>query len=205
MPKRTQPHHRHQPRDHRHGVMSGWIVRPYDLLIGGVLMRGAYRRIAEHLTTGIAPGGRVLDIGTGPGRLVETIARRRPELTVVGIDPSADMIARAARRTANLPNAEVKIAASEDLPLGDASVDAVVSSLSSHHWADPEAALAEQVRVLVPGGRLWLVDLAGHVSGDIESQLEAAGLWLTEENAFPSGTVGLRLRVFTAVKPRDAA
>ena len=184
--------------------MSGWVVRPYDLVVGGLLMRGTYRRLAEQVTTGIAAGGRVLDVGTGPGRLVEAMARRRPDLTVIGIDPSADMIDRAARRTATLANAQARVAAAEDLPLDDRSFAVVVSSLSSHHWADPAAALREQARVLAPGGRLWLVDLISHLPDDVEGQVEATGLWFDENDGLP-GIAGRRFRVITAEKPLEAA
>jgi ubiquinone/menaquinone biosynthesis C-methylase UbiE len=195
----------HSQHRHQHGVMTGWIVRPYDLVVGGWLMRGSYRRIAAGFTAGIASHQRVLDIGTGPGRLVEAIAHRRPDLTVIGVDPSLDMIARASRRTTRLANVETITAAAEDLPVEDDSVAAVVSTLSSHHWADAEAALAEQVRVLAPGGRFWLVDLISHLPGTVETQVEAAGLWPTDDSPGLTGITGRRLRVITARKPLAAA
>ncbi|MDN5770392.1 MAG: class I SAM-dependent methyltransferase [Microlunatus sp.] len=204
MPTSSHPSRRHQHGDHRHGVISGWIVRPYDLFVGLVL-RGTYRRIAESLTAGIAPGGRVLDIGTGPGHLVEAIARRRPELTVTGVDPSADMLRQADRRLTGLPNAHTLQAAAEDLPSASDSIDVVVSTLSSHHWADPAAALAEQSRVLTPGGRLWLFDLTSHLAADIADQIEAAGLVRSDEDAGLSGFVARRLRLLAAQKPLSAA
>src|SRR6478735_1515831 len=124
------PHSHH----HQHGIMAGWVVGPYDWFVGGILMRGTYRKIADGLTAGVPDGGRVLDVGTGHGRLVADIAQRRPGLEVIGIDPSADMLIRARRRTATLANARVQLASAEDIPLEDESVDVVVSSLSSHHW-----------------------------------------------------------------------
>lgn len=190
--------------------MSGWVVRPYDLLVGGVLMRGTYQRIAEHLTTGIVSGGRVLDVGTGPGRLVEAISRRRDDLQVIGIDPSSDMITRARRRTRTLPNVQVRMASAEDLPLEDESVDAVVSSLSSHHWADRVVALDEQARVLRPGGRLWLVDLASHLPDGIRDDVHDAGLRLTDSEGPDAdqevlGVARRKLVLITARKPLAAA
>ena len=190
--------------------MSGWIVRPYDLFVGGVLMRGTYRRIAEHFTTGILSGGYVLDVGCGPGRLVEALSKRRQDLQIIGIDPSTDMITRARQRTRTLPNAQVRIASAEDLPLEDESVDAVVSSLSSHHWADRTAALDEQTRVLRPGGRLWIVDLAGHLPDGIRDQVYDAGLRLTDsDNPDTSlevlGAARRKLVLITARKPLAAA
>ena len=198
-----QPRRHH--RAHTHGVMSGWIVRPYDLLVGGLLMRGTYRRIADGLTVGVPDGGRVLDVGTGPGRLVAEISRRRPDLTVTGIDPSADTIARARTRTADLPNAEIVLAPAEDLPMPDDSIDVVVSSLSSHHWADATLALSEQARVLRPGGRLWVIDLASHLGEDLRAHVTMAGLRLSDDDPRFSGLAGRRLVLIAARKPLAAA
>lgn len=185
--------------------MAGWVVRPYDWFVGGVLMRGTYRRIADGATVGIPDGGRVLDVGTGPGRLVAEIAGRRPGLDVVGIDPSADMLARARRRTAGFENARAVLAAAEDLPFEDGSIDAVVSSLSSHHWADAGAALAEQARVLRPGGRLWVLDLASHLDEDLGETIADAGLRLTDDDPGLPGLAGRRLVLLSARKPLSAA
>jgi ubiquinone/menaquinone biosynthesis C-methylase UbiE len=190
---------------HQHGIMTGWIVTPYDWVIGGVLMRGTYRRIAERLTAGVPDGGRVLDVGTGHGRLVSEIATRRPGLEVIGLDPSADMLSRARRRTAALENARVLLAPAESIPLEDESVDVVVSSLSSHHWADAGAALQEQQRVLRPGGRLWLVDLGRHMDEKISEEVAAAGLRVTDDDPGWSRGVARRLVLISAQKPLAAA
>lgn len=185
--------------------MTGWIVAPYDVIVGGVLMRGTFRRIADEVTVGVPDGGRVLDVGTGPGRLVAEIARRRPGLDVVGVDPSADMLSRSRRRTAALDNARTMLGAAEDLPLADESVDVVVSSLSSHHWEDPAAALAEQERVLCPGGRLWLIDLRSHLDEGLRDVVAAAGLQLSDDDPGWIGPAARRLELISARKPLAAA
>lgn len=185
--------------------MSGWIVGPYDLFVGGILMRGTHRAIADGLTVGVPDGGTVLDIGAGTGRLIAEIARRRPGLEVVGVEPSTDMLTRARRRTADLANARAVLAYAEDVPLDDESVDVVVSSLSSHHWADPAAALDEQARVLRPGGLLWLVDLTSHLEEGMADRIAAAGLRITDDD--PGWSVGAarRLTLISARKPLAAA
>ena len=206
------PHHDHSHRHghahghgHEHGIMAGWVVRPYDWFVGGVLMRGTYRRIAAGLTAGVADGERVLDVGTGHGRLVAEIARRRPGLEVIGIDPSEDMLVRARSRTSGLANARTVLASAEDLPFEDESFGAIVSSLSSHHWVDAVEALAEQTRVLRPGGRLWVLDLASRLDDDLSGEVTAAGLWLTDDGAELTGAVGRRLVLVSARKPLAAA
>ncbi|HYI58453.1 MAG TPA: class I SAM-dependent methyltransferase [Microlunatus sp.] len=205
MPQHHQDKGHKHGHGHQHGIMTGWVVPLYDWFVSGVLMRGTYRRIAAGLTAGVRDGERVLDIGTGPGRLVAEIARRRPGLEVVGIDPSPDMLRRARSRTSRLANARAVLASAEDLPFEDESVDAVVSSLSSHHWADSADALAEQARVLRPGGRLWVLDLASHLDDDLSAEVTAAGLRLTDEDAAPRGVVGRRLVLISARKPLAAA
>ena len=185
--------------------MTGWVVRPYDWFVGGVVMRGTYRRIAAALTAGVADGERVLDVGTGPGRLVAEIARRRPGLEVIGVDPSEDMLVRARARTSRLANARVVLASAEDLPFEDESVGAIVSSLSCHHWSDPAEALAEQARVLRPGGRLWVLDLASRLDDDLSAWVTAAGLRLTDDDAGLAGAVGRRLVLVSARRSLAAA
>lgn len=183
--------------------MTGWIVRPYDWVVSGLLMRGTYAKIADSLTVGVPDGGRVLDVGTGPGRLTAMIAARRPGLMVTGIDPSADMLARAHRRIADLPNAEVVLAGAEDLPFDDHTFDAVVSTLSSHHWADLAGALAQQTRVLRPGGRLWVIDLRRHAPTGLADSVAAAGLQLSDPSQDGPNLIK-KLIVVTARRPLEA-
>lgn len=141
--------------------MVGRRAEVFDRL-SGLGLRWLYRSVARRVVEVSPPPRDLLDIGTGPGRLLLELARRRPDAHLVGIDPSADMIDRAvahARAAGIDGRVDAQVSGAEDLPFADDSFDAVVSTLSSHHWADPDKAVAEQVRVLRPGGRLWVVDL----------------------------------------------
>jgi SAM-dependent methyltransferase len=110
------------------------------------------------------PSWTVADLGCGTGALTAAIA---PEVTrVVGVDRSGDMLRAARRRTAGLPNVELRRGALEELPLEDASCDAALLVLSLGWVADPPRALAEAARVLRPGGRLALVDAVLHDDED---------------------------------------
>lgn len=148
----------------------------------GLALGWLYRSVAERVATELPPGGRVLDVGTGPGRLLLELARRRPDARVSGIDPSEDMVGHARRHlgAAGLASADVRVAAAEDLPYPDESFDAVVSTLSGHHWAEQSAAIAEQARVLRPDGRLWVVDLRAKA---------AAGVAAALADSFPGGSI----------------
>jgi ubiquinone/menaquinone biosynthesis C-methylase UbiE len=149
---------------HSHGgstVIVGRKAVLYDRMSGWAL-HWLYRATADRALADVPARGRVLDIGTGPGHLLVELAGRRPDVDLVGIDPSADMIGHANRRLAAAgctERVEVVLAGAEKLPFPDAHFDAVVSTLSAHHWAEPSAAVAEQSRVLRRGGQLWVFDL----------------------------------------------
>jgi ubiquinone/menaquinone biosynthesis C-methylase UbiE len=99
----------------------------------------------------------VLDVGTGPGVLLE-LASLRPDLRLTGVDLSADMVANATRNLAAHPNASAQVGDVTALPFLDGTFDLVVSSFSAHHWDHPEAAVPELARVLRPAGRLRVYD-----------------------------------------------
>jgi ubiquinone/menaquinone biosynthesis C-methylase UbiE len=107
----------------------------------------------------VGRGARVLDVGCGPGHLVERLADRG--LTVSGIDLDPAMIERAVRRIGE--RAELVAADVVSLPFADASFDLVVSTFSMHHWADHSGGLGEIRRVLKPEGRALIFDFGGHV------------------------------------------
>jgi ubiquinone/menaquinone biosynthesis C-methylase UbiE len=150
----TPPHaHHNMPR-----VFQGRGSRIYDV-IARRLLRGLYRRLADDVADAAPRSGAMLDVGTGPGVLLTEIARRRPDLQLIGIDLSADMVAAANRNLSQLgARATAHVADVTDLPFPDGSFDLIVSSFSLHHWDNPEAAVPELARVLRSGGRLYVYD-----------------------------------------------
>lgn len=108
------------------------------------------------------PGEHILDIGAGLGPAsIEAARRVGPTGFVTAVDPSRSM--RAVLRTRRLwqrsrPALEVRRGAAEDLPLIRWSVDAALSLNAMHHLPDLEGAAQELERVLVPGGRVLLID-----------------------------------------------
>ena len=93
----------------------------------------------------------VLDLGAGTGKLTRALTARG--LEVFAVDPSPNMLSQL--RTA-VPEATVSVGSAEDIPLADASVDAVVVA-QAWHWVDQDVALPSVARVLRPGGTLGLV------------------------------------------------
>jgi ubiquinone/menaquinone biosynthesis C-methylase UbiE len=109
-----------------------------------------------------ARGGRMLDIGTGPGHIPLLVAARFPEARIVGVDLALHMLAHAERHRAVSPHgARVAFLQgnARGLDFADASFDAVFSNTILHHIPDPVPFLREARRVLRPGGALLIRDL----------------------------------------------
>jgi ubiquinone/menaquinone biosynthesis C-methylase UbiE len=98
----------------------------------------------------------ILDVGCGTGRLLRKAKERWSDARLIGVDPAEGMIRQA---TQLFPEAEFHVAMAESLPLPDASVDLVFSTLSFHHWSDQAKGVSEIARVLRPEGRFLLADI----------------------------------------------
>jgi ubiquinone/menaquinone biosynthesis C-methylase UbiE len=139
-----------------------WATR-YDILVA-VMTLGRERRFRERLLepAHLAPGESVLDIGCGTGTLAIAAKRQVGASAVVaGIDPSAEMIARAKRKALRARmDIAFEIASAQSLPFSDARFDVVTSTVMLHHLRRTARveAIVEARRVLKPGGRLLIVD-----------------------------------------------
>ncbi len=99
--------------------------------------------------TRVAAGQRLLDVGTGPG--VAAAAARARGVAATGVDVSPGMIALARQEH---PCIDFQVAEATELPFPDAMFESVICNFALSHFPKPDAALAECVRVLVPGGVL---------------------------------------------------
>ncbi len=116
------------------------------------------------------PPARLLDIGTGTGRVLELLA---PNVRLgLGVDASKAMLALARSRLAQpgLAHCAVRLADMYRLPLTDASFDTAVMQMVLHYAEDPAGAMTEAARVLRPGGRLIVIDLAPHDRDDLTAK-----------------------------------
>ncbi|WP_067888917.1 methyltransferase domain-containing protein [Nocardia vaccinii] len=132
------------------------IVRILDdqAALPGVVRMREWARAALALQ----PGETALDLGSGTGtEVVELAALVGDAGRAIGIDPNPAMLAAARERTADV-KAEFLEGSAYDLPLPDASVDAVRCERVYQHLDDPAKATAEIARVLRPGGRVVLID-----------------------------------------------
>ena len=153
----------------------------------GEIERAVLERLPEQVQ-------HLLDIGTGTGRMLQVIAPRAGSM--LGIDASRAMLALARTRLAEQPglrHAAVRLGDMYRLEQPDGHFDAVLMQMVLHYATEPAKALAEAARVLAPGGRLIVVDLARHDDGSLASDghhwlgFDDAGL----ERMLPAGEMEL--------------
>jgi demethylmenaquinone methyltransferase/2-methoxy-6-polyprenyl-1,4-benzoquinol methylase len=111
---------------------------------------------------------RVLDLATGTGDLAILLAQTHGDCTVTGLDPSQRMleIGRQKVERAGLSSrVTMQHGAAESLPFEDGSFDAVTIAFGIRNVRDRLRALCEIQRVLVPGGRLGVLELSEPPSG----------------------------------------
>ena len=105
---------------------------------------------------------RVADLGCGDGYL--TVEASRWASRVIAVDRSRPVLerARGLARRRGVRNITWRQGEIERLPLGDATVDLAILSQALHHAAEPAVAVAEAARIVVPGGRVLVLDLREH-------------------------------------------
>lgn len=156
------------PRRSRVRALPPFAAGLYDRLLSG---RGADAHYADLAKDLLAQGarGRLLDVGTGPGRLLAQLRAVAPGLELHGLDISPAMVALARRTLGGDVELRVGSVAKTDYP--PASFDVVTCSGSFSLWDEPEAGLAEVHRLLAPGGAVHLYE---STRDDDPAALEAA-------------------------------
>jgi ubiquinone/menaquinone biosynthesis C-methylase UbiE len=133
------------------------------------------------------PRGVSLDLGCGEGRLARELEKLGHR--VIGIDASPTLVRLAAERH---PGGDYRVAAAEDLPLENASVDLVVAFMTLMDIADAAGAIREAARVLTPGGRFCAalvhpVATAGELAPDDETFVLNKSYFAPGTQDFPLG------------------
>ena len=140
----------------------------YNHLSGSSIFLGHYEMVAKDVKY-FCKAGKILDIGTGPGRLLLALNRFEPGLELYGADISEAMIDKARDNfvAAGITGIDLQVASAMRLPYPDRYFDAVISTGSLHHWKDPAAGLNETYRVLKPGGHALIYDLVRKMPSDV--------------------------------------
>jgi demethylmenaquinone methyltransferase/2-methoxy-6-polyprenyl-1,4-benzoquinol methylase len=158
-PHPVLPDHYARPEDrvsYIRALFDG-TARSYDRINGWMsLNTGARYRRDAMIRAGIGAGQQVLDCACGTGVIAaHAQILVGPSGGVIALDPSLPMLAEAAKR-----GVRTRVAAiAEQLPLADASIDAITMGYALRHVADLIGTFGEFARVLRPGGRLLILEM----------------------------------------------
>lgn len=186
------------------------------------------QRIREAVIDALVPhwGDLILDVGCGTGSLLAMIAAKEADATLVGIDPSANMLEVAKGKLHEVWRSTLLEMKAARLDFSNGTFDKAVSTLVFHHLQEEEKAVAlcEIHRVLKPGGLLVLADFArpatpimrllfcliqsldgfdntrAHVQGRLPSLISGAGFTMLRENGIHNTLFGT-VRIYSAFRP----
>jgi ArsR family transcriptional regulator len=145
---------------------------------------------------GDGPLGRLIDIGTGTGRMLELFAGDAK--AALGVDRSPEMLrlARVKLAQAGLASAELRQGDMYSLPLPSGSADTVILHQVLHFAQQPAAAVQEASRLLTPGGRLLIIDFAPHEREELRDRDAHARLGFADDAVIGwMAAAGLEARV----------
>lgn len=146
-------------------------------------LHSADAQVEEALAAALGSGslGRVLDIGTGTGRMAELFAGRAEH--IVALDKSPAMLRVARARLQHLGSERIEMIQGDftDLPLPAASIDTVLFHQVLHFAQAPAQALREAARVTREGGRIAIVDFAAHQREDLRERHAHARLGFEDQ------------------------
>src|ERR1700730_796476 len=165
-------------------ILMRMFGRPQGILgrLGGLVMArmnadcGAW--VVELLE--VRPTDRVLEVGFGPGVVIQHLAKSASDGHVAGVDQSQEMVEQArARNAIAIRNGRVDLRYGlvESLPFDDGSFDKALAINSMQVWPDAVAGLREIRRVMKPGGRIALAftPYSGQPNKGLTETLVAAG------------------------------
>lgn len=141
---------------HKYNFLEAFL---FDVIVAPAALVSV-ARLENAVLCSVKGGDRVLDIGSGGGQLAIALKRVVSGLDVTGVDLAGSQVRRA-RRRAGRCGADVAFvqASALDLPFPDASFDLVYSVDCLKHWPDRDRGLRECVRVLKPGGLLFIAEV----------------------------------------------
>jgi demethylmenaquinone methyltransferase/2-methoxy-6-polyprenyl-1,4-benzoquinol methylase len=123
-----------------------------------VLSMGAdvwWRKVVTKRIKALRPA-RLLDVASGTGDLALTVQDALPDCEVIATDFCAEMLDHASTRGVT----KTLVADALDLPFSDAEFDVVTVAFGLRNMADYEKGLGEMLRVLKPGGHLFILDFS---------------------------------------------
>ncbi|MDE2127652.1 MAG: methyltransferase domain-containing protein [Armatimonadetes bacterium] len=151
---------------------AGGIAEAYAQLLAPILFDPWLNRV--RVAARIAPGDRVLDVASGPGRFGIRTAQLEPSARVLCVDASESMICQALRGCHETANVKLVRARAEQLAVKSTQFDVVTCLFGLMFFRDRLAALTDMARALRPGGCLLLTTWAGLMPNDFAGTIVAA-------------------------------
>jgi demethylmenaquinone methyltransferase / 2-methoxy-6-polyprenyl-1,4-benzoquinol methylase len=146
------------------GAMFDGIAHRYDL-VNRVISLGIDQSWRKKTVRSLelTPGAKVLDLATGTGDLAIMVARTHPEVTVVGVDPSAKMLEVGQKKLVEgglTERIELQVGDAQDLKFPDRTFDGLCIAFGIRNVPDRLQGLREMARVTKAGGRVAILELS---------------------------------------------
>lgn len=156
------------------GEMFDAIASRYDRLnrlLSLGLDRGWRRRMVKTLK--LPAAAHVLDVASGTADVALQVAKSHPDATVIGVDPSRQMLRIGAEKVGagRFDNIRLEVGDAQQLPFEAASFDAVTIAFGIRNVVDRPRALREMVRVTRAGGSIAVLELTEPQRGGVWSRL----------------------------------
>lgn len=132
------------------------------------LQRDVGRQLFQYLPADLPGSTKVMDLGAGTGFFTRQLASRYPDADILGVDIAEGML-RYARQQEAGGSVHWLCGDAEQLPLADASLDLVFSSLAIQWCENLQQLMGELKRVLAPGGHLLLATLGPNTLHELKS------------------------------------
>jgi ubiquinone/menaquinone biosynthesis C-methylase UbiE len=165
-------------------ILMRMFGRPEGVLgrLGGIILARTNRSFAQEIVGFLEIGAaeNVLEVGFGPGVGIELLARAAPRGTIVGVDPSEEMVRQARARNAAALRAgvvDLRRGTAASIPFEADTFDTVIAINSMQVWPDATAGLREIRRVLTVGGSVALgfTPYSGQPRAGVRELFAAAG------------------------------
>lgn len=142
------------------GIIEQDVADAFQKMTSFFFFRRLHNKVVKQLKK-MDPSGKLVDIGCGAGNVLVKIAKAMPDLDLYGVDMSIEILELArnkAKKEGVKNKIEFKPGSGENLPFEDNSIDYVVSTLSLHHWLNPDQVFKQVERVLKPDGVFLIFD-----------------------------------------------
>jgi ubiquinone/menaquinone biosynthesis C-methylase UbiE len=137
--------------------MPSFAARLYDNLTSVRGVNKSFEEISIFVASAVQ-NGRLLDIGTGPGRLLAEINKQIPQIELFGLDISRSMLAVAEHNLQHIDRKDLRLGNITGTDYQDDFFDCIVSSGSFYNWNNPVEGLDEIFRILKPGKSAFIFE-----------------------------------------------